>query len=138
LILYLAETFDTTHPMRFLWLFVSNAAYYYALFFLLILKGPVISISQLAYALLMVAIFPLFWTLFFVAILFAYSRLKVKVSPQRDAYILVGLVVALDLLYASSYAQRYFSTALVSVTLVKMATDAFLVLRYRKPSFLAT
>ncbi|GAA4050743.1 hypothetical protein GCM10022409_41860 [Hymenobacter glaciei] len=136
--LYLAETFDTIYSMRFLWLFVSNAAYYYALFFLLILKGPVVSILQLAYGLLLVAVFPLFWTLLFTAILFAYSKLKDNVPLRLDAYIVVGLVVALDLLYASGYAQRYFSTALVCVTLVKMATDIFLVLRYRKPSLLAT
>lgn len=129
---YLANTFDKTYPMRYFWLFVSNATYYYALFFLLILKGPVVSISQLAYALLIVAVFPLFWTVLFVAVLFAYDKLKLRIFPRLDAYILGGIVITLDLIYASGYAQRYFSTMLVCVTLVKMVADTFLILRYRK------
>lgn len=123
--------------MRSFWLFVSNAAYYYALFFMLILKGPVISISQLAYGLLMVAVFPLFWTILFAAVLFTYDKLKTKIPPRLDAYILAGIVITLDLLYASGYAQRYFSIILVCVTLVKIVADTFLILRYRKLSLLS-
>ena len=135
--LYLANTFDTTHPMRYFWLFVSNAAYYYALFFLLILKGPVISIPQLAYGLLMVAVFPLFWTVFFAAVLFGYEKLIVTLPSRLVAPILVGLIIALDLLYASGYVQRYSSVVLVCATMTKILADIFLVFRYhqqRKPA----
>jgi hypothetical protein len=120
--------------MRSFWLFVSNAAYYYALFFLLVLKGPVISISQLAYSLLLAAVFPLFWTLFFVAVLFAYDKLKAQVPPRLDTYILGSIIMTLDLLYAAGYVQRYFSGLLVCVTLVKTVADTFLILQHRKRS----
>ena len=130
--LYLANTFDTTHPMRYFWLFVSNAVYYYALFFLLILKGPVISIPQLAYGLLMVAVFPLFWTVLFTAALFGYDKLTARLPPRLVAPILVGLIIALDLLYASGYVQRYFSLVLVCATMMKIVADIFLVFRHRQ------
>lgn len=47
-------------------------------------------------------VFPLFYTVFFTAVLLAYSKLKPKAAPWIDAYVLVGLVVALNLLYASA------------------------------------